>query len=93
MHCKEVLVVELAKVTTKGQITIPREVRKKLGVKAGDKVLFIEEAGKIVIMNSSMAALKEIQNEFVGAAIKAGIKSADDVNALVKKIRKERAEK
>jgi hypothetical protein len=40
-----------------------------------------------------MAALKEIQNEFVGAAIKAGIKSADDVNALVKKIRKERAEK
>ncbi len=85
--------MELAKVTTKGQITIPREVRKKLGVKAGDKVLFIEEAGKIVIMNSSMAALKEIQNEFVGAAIKAGIKSADDVNALVKKIRKERAEK
>lgn len=85
--------MELAKVTTKGQITIPREVRKKLGVKAGDKVLFIEEAGKIVIMNSSMAALKEIQNEFAGAAIKAGIKSADDVNALVKKIRKERAEK
>ena len=85
--------MELAKVTTKGQITIPREVRTKLGVKAGDKVLFIEEAGKIVIMNSSMAALKEIQNEFVGAAIKAGIKSADDVNALVKKIRKERAEK
>lgn len=93
MHCKEVLVVELAKVTTKGQITIPREVRTKLGVKAGDKVLFIEEAGKIVIMNSSMAALKEIQNEFAGAAIKAGIKSADDVNALVKKIRKERAGK
>ena len=85
--------MELAKVTTKGQITIPREVRKKLGVKAGDKVLFIEEAGKIIIMNSSMAALKEIQNEFAGAAIKAGIKSADDVNALVKKIRKERAEK
>ena len=85
--------MELAKVTTKGQITIPREVRTKLGVKAGDKVLFIEEAGKIVIMNSSMAALKEIQNEFAGAAIKAGIKSADDVNALVKKIRKERAEK
>ena len=85
--------MELAKVTTKGQITIPREVRTKLGVKAGDKVLFIEEAGKIVIMNSSMAALKEIQNEFAVAAVKAGIKSADDVNALVKKIRKERAEK
>ena len=29
-----------AKVTSKGQITIPREVRRILGVRTGDKVLF-----------------------------------------------------
>jgi len=35
---------KLAKVTSKGQITIPRDVRRRLGVRAGDRVLF-EEAG------------------------------------------------
>jgi AbrB family looped-hinge helix DNA binding protein len=31
-----------AAVTSKGQITIPLEVRKKLGLKPGDRVRFIE---------------------------------------------------
>jgi len=34
----------LAKVTSKGQITLPRDVRRRLGVRSGDKVLF-EEVG------------------------------------------------
>jgi AbrB family looped-hinge helix DNA binding protein len=36
-----------AKITTKGQITVPREVRRVLGVRAGDKLLF-ESDGKEV---------------------------------------------
>lgn len=32
-----------AKVTSKGQITIPREVRQALGVEAGDKIVFEED--------------------------------------------------
>lgn len=39
--------MNLAKVTTKGQITIPIEIRKKLGVREGDKILFIEDSGRI----------------------------------------------
>lgn len=34
-----------AKVTSKGQITIPVEVRRSLGVKAGDKVRFERKNG------------------------------------------------
>lgn len=34
-----------AKITSKGQITIPRDVRRRLGVKAGDRLEF-EEDGK-----------------------------------------------
>jgi len=38
-----------AAVTSKGQITIPAEVRKKLGLKAGDRVRFIEgENGEFI---------------------------------------------
>ena len=36
--------------TTKGQITIPAEVRKTLNLNAGDKVVFItRESGEVVI--------------------------------------------
>jgi len=34
-----------AKITSKGQITVPREVRRLLGVRAGDRLLF-ESDGK-----------------------------------------------
>jgi len=36
---------EQAKITSKGQITVPREVRRLLGVRAGDRLLF-ESDGK-----------------------------------------------
>ena len=36
-----------AKITSKGQITVPREVRHALGVRAGDRLLF-ESVGQDV---------------------------------------------
>ena len=60
--------MELAKVTSKGQVTIPIEIRKKLGIKNGDKILFVEESGRIYMMNSSMDALLEAQKAFAGEA-------------------------
>ena len=35
--------------TSKGQITIPQEVRQRLGLKQGDQVEFVTENGKMVI--------------------------------------------
>ena len=85
--------MELAKITSKGQITIPIDIRRKLGVKDGDKVLFVEEAGKIYILNSSMEALKEAQAAFTGEAKRAGLKDEDDVVAMMKDFRRERTVK
>ena len=79
--------MELAKITSKGQITIPIDIRRKLGVKEGDKILFLEEGGKIYILNSSMEALKEAQAAFAGEAERAGLKSEDDVVAMMKEYR------
>lgn len=62
--------MDLAKITTRGQITIPAEIRKKLGVKDGDKVIFIEENGRIIMENAAMIALKTAQNAFAGEAEK-----------------------
>ncbi|MCL2422242.1 MAG: AbrB/MazE/SpoVT family DNA-binding domain-containing protein, partial [Defluviitaleaceae bacterium] len=40
--------MELAKITTRGQITIPAAIRRRLSVKDGDKVIFFEENGRII---------------------------------------------
>ncbi len=82
--------MEVAKVTSKGQITIPIDIRRRLGVKEGDKILFIEEQGRIVMMNSSMEALRKAQAAFAGEAEQLGLKDEQDVADLVSELRRER---
>ena len=38
-----------AKITSKGQITVPREVRHALGVKPGDKILFEHNGAEVCV--------------------------------------------
>ena len=38
-----------AKITSKGQITLPREIRDRLGVHDGDRVRFELEGGQVVL--------------------------------------------
>lgn len=85
--------MELAKVTTRGQITIPIEIRKKLNIKDGDKVVFIEENGKIIMENSAMVALREVQQAFQGEAERLGLQNDQDVVDLVKEVRRDMWEK
>lgn len=84
--------MELAKITSKGQITVPIDIRRKLGVKEGDKILFVEEQGRIIIMNSSMEALRRAQDAFAGEAERLGLKDEQDVVNMVAELRRERME-
>jgi len=45
----------LATVTAKGQVTIPSEIRKALGLKPRDKVAFVLDQGEVRIEPSSSA--------------------------------------
>lgn len=83
--------MELAKVTSKGQITIPLSIRKLLSIKDGDKVLFVQEGNKVIMTNASMNALLELQESFKGIADELGVKTEQDVVDMVKEIRAERA--
>ena len=85
--------MELAKITSKGQITIPVSIRKLLGEKDGDKVLFLQEGNRVVMMNASVNALLEAQKDFQGEAEKLGLQDEQDVVNLVKEIRAERGDK
>jgi antitoxin PrlF len=75
------------------QITIPIHIRKKLNLKDGDKVIFIEENGRVIMENSTKVALREVQDAFSGEAKRVGLETEDDVVDMVKEFRKEKLEK
>ncbi|MGE0484395.1 MAG: AbrB/MazE/SpoVT family DNA-binding domain-containing protein [Gammaproteobacteria bacterium] len=67
-------------VTSKGQITLPREVRRALGLDAGDKVDFVAIEGgyKLVPVRADVHALR---GRFAGRA--AGPVSIEDMNNAI----------
>ena len=50
--------MELAKVTSKGQITLPVTIRRSLGLREGDKVAFMEQGGQYVLINSNTLSFR-----------------------------------
>lgn len=70
---------DIIKVSSKGQIVIPREVRKKLGVKGGEKLLVLTKNGDILLRRA-----KELSLEEVGERIDKVVKEEHiDVDKLV----------
>jgi AbrB family looped-hinge helix DNA binding protein len=85
--------MEIARVTSKGQITIPRDIRVKMNIKRGDKIVFFEDNGNYFIQNSASIALKaleDFQSSMEGEAEKAGFNDPDDVVKYIKSLRKAR---
>ena len=66
--------MQIAKLTSNWQITIPEQVRKKLNLKTGDKIIFVENDtdNAVTIVNSSVAALRKFQAAMEGEAEKVG---------------------
>ncbi|MCI6637403.1 MAG: AbrB/MazE/SpoVT family DNA-binding domain-containing protein [Bilifractor sp.] len=78
-----------AKVMSKGQVTIPKNVREALGIDVGDRVTFIVNGSDIRIMNSAVYALKHLQQQMKGQASKAGFTSEDDIAEWITMSRRE----
>ena len=85
--------MEMAKIATDGQIVLPVTIRRKLNLKEGGKVAFIEKDGEYKIVNPAKLAILEAQEAFAGLADKLGLETEDDVVALCKKVREESWEK
>ena len=81
--------MEVARVTSRGQITIPIDIRRKLGVREGDKVIFVEDDDRIFVANAARVAFDNVRRAFAGEAERLGLQTEDDVVALVKEVRRE----
>ena len=85
--------MELAKITSKGQITLPINIRRKLNLQDGGKVAFIEQGDTYTIVNPLKLAIENAQKAFEGEAERYDLNTEDDVVVLVREVRKERWEK
>ena len=58
--------MQIAKVTAKGQITIPVDVRRRLGLNVGSRILFIEHDNGFFVVNGNSIDMNSIS----GAKVK-----------------------
>lgn len=73
-----------ATLTSKGQITIPKEVRERLGVEAGDRLEFVEqERGAYRVV----AATRDVRNLKGMVPKPRRAVTVEEMNAAVRKLR------
>ena len=54
---------DIIKVSSKGQIVIPTEIRKKQGIKGGEKLLIITRNGDILLRKTKELSLEDIASK------------------------------
>ena len=78
---------ENATISSKGQLTIPKEVRKVLGVENGEKVTSVVVGDEVKLVNAAAYAMKVLQTEMIGEAAKAGLETEEDIVSLIRELR------
>ena len=78
-----------AKVMSKGQITLPVDIRRNLRLSTGDRVALIYENDRVILMNPAVYAMEQLQEAMAGEWEKAGINSEEDIISLCRETRAE----
>ena len=84
--------IDNAKVMSKGQVTIPKDVRKILGISSGDRITFVVENGNVRLINSAVYAMQLLQAQMANEAENTVLTSDEAVMDLVKEVRAESEE-
>ena len=80
--------MEVSRISSKGQVTIPKTIRELLNLNEGDRVAFLEENGKIMITKASLIALNELQDALSKEAKEKSI-SEEELLTELKAVREE----
>lgn len=81
--------IEIGKISSRGQVAIPAEMRKSLDLKEGEKVLFFSEGDTIMMKKVTAGSFRELTEPLKTAARQAGLKESD-VPAIVARFRNSR---
>ncbi len=80
-------IVDNAKVMSKGQITLPKDIRDALKLAVGDRVTLVYEDNKVIMMNSAVYAMHMLNMGMTGEAEKVGLTDENAIDELVRDIR------
>ena len=83
------MIFNTAKVMSKGQITLPVDIRKNLGLSTGDRVALIYENHRVIMMNPAIYAMETLTEAMKDEWEKAGIYSEEDIIELCREVRAE----
>lgn len=83
------ILVNDAKVMSKGQVTIPKDIRAALGVTTGDRVTFIVEDGFVRVINSAVYAIQKFQKQMAGEGAKVGLATDEAIADWITQSRRE----
>ena len=85
----EAILVNDARVMSKGQVTIPKNVRAALGIETGDRVTFIVDGASVRVVNSAVYAMMRFQEQMKGKAKQIGMLTEEDVAQWITQSRRE----
>ena len=64
--------------TSKGQLTVPISIRKKLGVHAGDQVLFVEREDGEIVVRAKKGNIMDFYGMFKSSGQPASVEEMDE---------------
>ena len=79
----------MGKISSRGQVAIPSDIRNQLGLHEGSKVLFFLENDTVLMKKVSSESFAEITRPLKEAAKKASLKESD-VSEIIRRFRKKR---
>ena len=81
--------IEIGTVSARGQIAIPSDIREKMHLRDGEKVLFVLEGDSLLMKKVESMSWNEITKPLREAAKRAGINESD-VPDIIHKVRRQK---
>jgi antitoxin PrlF len=80
-------IIEMGSISSRGQIAIPSEIRRELGLEEGSKVVFTVKNNAVIMKKVTAASFDELAIPFTDAKKKI---REDEVTDLIHKLRREK---
>lgn len=84
--------IEIGTVSARGQVAIPSDIREKMHLGEGERVLFVLEGETLLVKKVNSMSWEEITRPLQEAAKKSGLKESD-IPRIIQEVRRRKKDK